>query len=259
MPHMQRKRYAVVSCHVERPLDDSCWSRFSSLQEKAPGGFRIAALLRPPDAEAREDVQRWLERARQAAERGPLGLHTHFVSPDRARPPAVGPEHAERVRREAEWMEAKGLAPTVFSAGGWYMDETLAETVAEVGLVDCSATAFRPGYLEPGAPRLSAAAPTRILLPSGLRLLELPSTHSLGMAARAVLRPSLGPHVVHVYFHDTDLLSARRRRMLVAALRVLGRRRSPVDLDALADAAADVAPEAAFDEVYEGRNATTAQ
>jgi hypothetical protein len=251
------KRFAAVSCHVERPLDDACWSRFSAFQESSPGGFRIAALLRPP--EQGEDEQRWLERAREAVERGPLGLHTHFVSAERARPPGPGPEHAERARREAEWMEAKGLAPTLFCAGGWYMDEPLAEALAELGLVDCSATAFRPGYLAHGEPRLSTSAPTRILLPSGARLLELPSTHSLGMAARAVLRPSLGPHVVHVYFHDTDLLSARRRRALVTALRLLGRRRRPVDLDEIADAAADVAPEAAFHDVFEGRNAIPAQ
>src|SRR5262245_30732827 len=241
------KRVAVVSCHVERPLDDRCWSRFSALQAKRPGGFRIAALMRPPDAG--EEEQCWLERARAATEHGPLGLHTHFVSAEHARPPAASPEHADRVRHEAEWMEANGLAPTLFCAGGWYMDEALAEAVADLGLVDCSATAFTPDYLAPGTPRLSAATPTRILLPGGGRLLELPSTHSLGMAARAVLRPSLGQHVVHVYFHDTDLLSARRSRALDAALRVLGRRRRPVDLDELADAAAQVAPEAAFEDV----------
>ena len=253
------KPFAAVSCHVERPLDDECWSRFSSLQDRSPGGFRIAALLRPPDAGAGEDEQRWLERAHRAAERGPIGLHTHFVSPAQARPSEAGPEHAERARREAGWMESKGLAPTLFCAGGWYMDEALAEAVAELGLVDCSATDFRPDYLAPGAPRLSAATPTRILLSSGARLLELPSTHSLGMAARAACRVSLGPHVVHVYFHDTDLLSARRRRALDVALRVLGRRRRPVDLDELAHAAAEVAPEAAFAEVFEGRNAASAQ
>jgi hypothetical protein len=131
-------------------------------------------------------------------------------------------------------MEAKGLAPTLFCAGGWYMDEPLAEALAELGLVDCSATAFRPGYLAHGEPRLSTSAPTRILLPSGARLLELPSTHSLGKAARAVLRPSLGPHVVHVYFHDTDLLDRSRRMLLGVALRVLARRARPTDLDTLA-------------------------
>jgi hypothetical protein len=79
------------------------------------------------------------------------------------------------------------------------------------------------------------------------------------MAARAAWRPSLGSNVVHVYFHDTDLLSAGRRSALAAALRVLGRRRRAVDLDALAHAAADVAPELPFDQVWEGRNAPPAQ
>jgi hypothetical protein len=252
------KRVAVVSCHVERPLDDRCWARFASLQAKQPGGFRIAALMRPPHAEAGEDEQRWLERAREAAEHGPLGLHTHFVSADHARPAAPDPEHAARVRREAEWMEAKGLAPTLFCAGGWYMDERVAETVADVGLVDCSATAFRPSYLAPADPHLHLESPARIELPSGARLLALPSTHSLGMAARAVAG-RLGPNVVHVYFHDTDLLSTSRRSALVTALRVLGRRRRAIDLDELAHAAAEVAPELPFGDVYGGRNAPPAQ
>jgi hypothetical protein len=155
-------------------------------------------------------------------------------------------------------MEAKGLAPTLFCAGGWYMDEALAETVADLGLVDCSATAFRPGYLAPGDPRLHVEAPARIELSSGARLLELPSTHSLGMASRAAFG-RLGANVVHVYFHDTDLLSARRRSALVAALKVLGRRRRAVDLDELADVAADVAPVLPFDEASAGRNAYPAQ
>jgi hypothetical protein len=259
MPHIPGKRYAVCSCHVERPLDDACWSRFAALQARRPGGFRIAALMRPPDAAAGEDEERWLRRARQAAEHGPLGQHTHFVSAGHARPPASGPEHAERVRTEADWLHTKGLAPTLFCAGGWYMDPELAEVVAELGYVDCSATAFRPRYLADDAPRLAASAPARLVLSSGARLLELPSTHSLGLAARAALRPSLGARVIHVYFHDTDLLSARRRLALGATLALIGRRRRPIDLDDLAQVAADVAPEVPFDDVFAGRNADPGQ
>ncbi len=259
MPHIPGKRYAVVSCHVERPLDDACWSRFAALQARRPGGFRVAALMRPPDAAAGEDEERWLERARQAARQGPLGLHTHFVSPAHARPSLPGPEHAERVRREAEWLRAHGLAPTLFCAGGWYMDAALAETVAELGYADCSATAFQPGYLAEGAPRLSALAPAGLVLASGARLLELPSTHSLGRAARAVVRPSLGAEVIHVYFHDTDLLAARRRHALGATLRLLGARREPIDLDELAREAASTAPEIPFERAWKGRNADPGQ
>ena len=135
------ERLAVVSCHVERPLNDECWRLFASLQERRPGGFRIAALMRPPAAEAGEDESRWLERAREAARHGPFGHHTHFVSPSHARPHSPGLEHAERVRREAGWLRERGLTPTLFCGGGWYMDADVAETLAELGYADCTATA----------------------------------------------------------------------------------------------------------------------
>jgi len=239
MPHMTRKRYAVVSCHVERPLDDDCWRRFSRLQARRPGGFAIAALLRPPDADAGEDPELWLGRAREAAQRGPFGHHTHFVGPAHARPSAGGgAEHAERVRREALWMREHGLEPRLFCGGGWYMDERVAAVLAELGYADCTGTSFVPSYLGEDAPRLSAESPTWLSLPDGRRLLELPSTHSLGMAARAAAG-SL-PAYVHVYFHDTDLLSAKRRAALRGALAVLGRRCSAEDLDRLRAASADL-------------------
>src|SRR6266849_2188605 len=101
--HILHGRYAVVSCHVERPLDDDVWKRFSAVQERRPGGFAIAALMRPP---------------------------------------AEG-ENEER------WLESVGLRPTFFCGGGWYFDEDVAAAVAELGYADCTATSFRPGYLEP--------------------------------------------------------------------------------------------------------------
>ena len=72
-----------------------------------------------------------------------------------------------------------------------------------------------------------------LMLPLVVRpaLLELPATHSLGMAARAALRRL--PAYVHVYFHDTDLLDRRRARALEWALRIIGRRRRPLRLDRL--------------------------
>jgi hypothetical protein len=234
MPHTSHKPYAVVSCHVERPLDDACWQRFSRLQARRPGRFAIAALLRPPDEQAGEDPELWLERARTAAQQGPLGHHTHFVGPAHARPPAGGNGHAERVRREALWLRANGLEPRLFCGGGWYIDEEVAATLAELGYADCTGTAFTPPYLADGDLRLSADAPGWLTLPGGARLLELPATHSLGMAARAAFG-SL-PEYVHVYFHDTDLLSRKRRAALRFALETLSRRCDVTDLDRLREA-----------------------
>jgi hypothetical protein len=227
------KRYAVVSCHVERPLDGRVWARFEALATARPAGFRIAALIRPPDAEAGEDEALWLERARRAAELGPLGHHTHWGGPGQARP-VSGARHVPgtEVRREGTWLREAGLQPTLFCGGGWYTDEGVAETVAELGYADCTATSFRPPYLPDGAPRLHLDGPALLELPSGRRLLALPSTHSIGMLVRALPR-RLDDPLVHVYFHDTDLLDRRRALALRAALQVLALRRTPTDLDAV--------------------------
>jgi hypothetical protein len=230
---MREQRYAVVSCHVERPLDDRCWSRFSRLQARRPGGFAIAALMRPPDLAAGEPEDRWLDRAREAEGHGPLGHHTHFGGPAQARP--VGPGAVERVRREAAWLREHGLAPTFFCGGAWYLDAAVAGALAELGYADCTATAFRPAYLAADAPRVGLAEPAWLRLASGRRLLELPTTHSIGMLARAALRrDALGEAVVHAYFHDTDLLDARRRAALELGLAALARRRRPSDLNTVA-------------------------
>lgn len=228
--HILHGRCAVVSCHVERPLDDDVWSRFRALQERRPGGFAIAALMRPPSMG--EDGDRWLERAREAGARGPFGLHTHWTAPDHARPTGAG-DPADLVRRQGEWLRSVGLEATLFCGGGWHFDERVAGVVADLGYADCTATAFRPSYLEPGAPHLQLAEPTWLDLPGGRRVLELPTTHSIGMLARGVFARSSAQQIVHAYFHDTDLLDRRRAAALRVGLAVLGRRRAPTDLDEL--------------------------
>lgn len=219
-----REPYAAVSCHVERPLDDRAWERFSRLQERS----RIAALIRPPAEE--EDAALWLERAREAATRGPLGHHTHWGGPSQARPTEGDP--AARVRREGEWLRDQGLAPTLFCGGGWYFDDEVAAAVADLGYADCTATAFSPRYLGADAQRLGEEQPCRLELADGRELLELPTTHSLGMLARAHVGRL--PAYVHVYFHDTDLLDTVRAGVLRACLRLLALRHGRGDLDELA-------------------------
>jgi hypothetical protein len=226
----EEKRYAVVSCHVERPLDDRVWDAFSRVQARAPSGFRIAALIRPPDEHAGEDVDEWVVRAQEAAARGPLGHHTHWGGTGQARPRQGDP--AERVQREGEWLRDVGLRPAIFCGGGWYFDARVAAAAAELGYVDCTGTAFVPTYLDGDALRLDAAEPCVLELDGGRRLLELPTTHTLGMLARRVLRRgALDAPFVHAYFHDADLLDRRRRIALTAALAVLAGRRTPSDLD----------------------------
>ena len=236
------ERYAVVSCHAERPLDDRVWTAFERLLRRRPGGFVVTPMLRPPDASAGEDESLWLERARLAASLAPLGHHTHWGGPTQARP-AGGDDPAARVRGEAEWLRSHGLQPRYFCGGGWYLDGALAETLADLGYVDCTATTFRQSYLADDAPRLQLAAPARLRLPSGALLLELPASHSLGMLARGLVSLK-GP--VHVHFHDWELADRKRAAAIELVLRLLRVRRRPLTVSELAERVG-AAPELAWE------------
>lgn len=232
------QRYAVVSCHVERPLDDDVWAAFERLLRRRPAGFAVTPLLRPPHVASGEDEHVWLERARSAAQLASLGHHTHWGGPTRARP-AGSVDASEIVRGEIAWLRERGLAPRWFCGGGWYLDAPLAETLAAFDYVDCSGTTFRQSYLDDAAPRLQVPGPRRVRLPSGASLLELPATHSLGMLARDLLRLR---GFVHLHFHDWELVDGRRSLALHAVLRALRLRRKPLRIDELAKLAAQ-APE----------------
>lgn len=183
--------------------------------------------MRPPGAG--EDAQRFVERAREADELGPFGHHIHWTSATHARP--SGGDPAAAVRAEGAWLRGRGLTPRFFCGGGWYMDEQVMAAVADLGYRDCTATAWRPDYLPAGAARAALAQPAWVRLPDGRRVLELPTTHSLGALATGLLRPL--PPVVHIHFHDYELLEPRRALALEVTLALLARRRRAVGLGAL--------------------------
>jgi len=236
-----RSGTAVVSCHVERPLDDAVWSAFERLLRRRPAGFVVTPFMRPPDETEADDTERWLERAKVAASLAPLGHHTHWGGAGRARPPD-DVDAADKVRAESEWLRSHGFAPRYFCGGGWYWDVPVAETLAACGYVDCTATSFRQSYLPANAARLQLAAAARIVLPSGATLLELPATHSLGALARATRLPQ----AVHVHFHDWELVDRKRAAGLWLCLRLLALRRRPLTISELEERTAAV-PEHAWD------------
>jgi hypothetical protein len=191
MPGNSVPSSSVISCHLESPLDDESWRRFDAVRRR----FDVIALIRPPDAAYGEDEATWLARARSLEL---IGLHTHWTSPTHARP--TGGDPAARVRSDFEWVRSRGLEPRWFCGGGWYTDDAVRATVAELGMIDCTP--------RDGLPREGV----------------LPTTHSVGQLVRAVALPGL-PAYVHAYFHDYDLLSPTRRSALAAALRLLQLRR----------------------------------
>jgi hypothetical protein len=107
-------KVAVVSCHLERPLDDRCWAAFSALQAARPGGFEIAALMRPPADGESESL--WLPRGSRHA--GPLGHH-HPGGAEQARPT----DGDRRAVRHRPCRASAGSSASLLCGGGWYMDE----------------------------------------------------------------------------------------------------------------------------------------
>jgi hypothetical protein len=202
--------------------------------------------MRPADPAFGEDEGVCVERVREAAARGPIGQHTHWTAPDHARPTSGGT--GERVLTEGRRLRGLGLAPTLFCGGGWYTDESVADACAELGYVDCTPRAQRPSYLAAGERWASLDTPAIVELPSGRSVRAIPTTHSLGDLARA-LRLRRLPALVHVYFHDTDLLETRRRAMLDLTLRMLSRRADVTDLDTLAAQALADAPRVTWADV----------
>ena len=226
-----RERYAVVSCHVERPLDDAVWARFSALQEARPGGFAIAALMRPADPAFGEDEATWLERAREAAARGPLGHHTHWTAPDHARPTGGGDRGARRAE-EGERLRELGLAPTLFCGGGWYTDRRGRRGVRRARLrrLHAAGVADRRTW-----PRASAGRRSRRPRASSSRragtLRAIPTTHSLGDLARA-LRAARRSRRSSTSTSTTRTSStAHGERSSASCCRVLARRAHVPDLD----------------------------
>jgi hypothetical protein len=216
------------------------WRRYAALIARRPSGFRIASLMRPPDLEHGEREEPFAERARLAASHGPFGHHTHWTSPTHARP--TGGDPAARVRSEGAWLRAQELEARFYCGGAWYFDPEVAAAVADLGYTDCTATAWRPGYLPEGAARVGMPQPGWLELPDGRRLRELPTTHSLGSVLRALLRRQLAERVVHVHFHDYELLDRKRAAAIRVALALLARARRPTDLEALAATVGDDAP-----------------
>ncbi len=174
-----RERYAVVSCHVERPLDDAVWARFSALQASRPGGFAVAALMRPPDPAFGEDESTWVARAREAVARGPLGHHTHWTAPDHARPTGARDGRARpRGGSEAARSSGSRRRSSVVAAG------TRTSRSPRHARSSATSTARHAHRARPTSTAASSWAslsePATVELPSDRTLRAIPTTHSLG-------------------------------------------------------------------------------
>ena len=214
-----RERYAVVSCHVERPLDDRVWARFAALQERRPGGFRIAALIRPAGSGARRGRD-GLARAGAGGGGARPARAPHAL--DGARPRAPDRRRSRRARarggRAAARARASSRRSSAAAAGTRISGSP--KRAPSSATSTARATAYRPAYLAAGraAARARGARHASCCRRAPAARRSRRRTRSACWRGTLLLAGGLGADVVHVHFHDTDL--ARRR---AAAARSSGR------------------------------------
>ena len=202
-----------------------CGARSSSCSNGGRRGSssrRSCARLTPRPARTRSCGSS--ARARAAQLRRSATTRTGEARRRRARPAGVDAA-AVIARRDRVAARARARAALVL----WRRlvpRRRLAEALAALGYVDCSATTFRQPYLADDAPRLQ--------LPGAA-----PAPAALGGAAARAARDALARHArprllsaacgpVHLHFHDWELVDPRRSLALHALLRVLRLRRRPL-------------------------------
>ena len=166
MPHTTRKRYAVVSCHVERPLDDEVWARFSALQQRRPGGFAIAALMRPADAAAGED-EASVARASAGGRRARPARSPHALDGSRPRAPYGRADRASACSQRAGGCASSGSHRRSSAAAVGTPTSRSPRPAPSSATWTARRATRRPPYLAPGEAWASLAEPARIRLPSG--------------------------------------------------------------------------------------------
>ena len=224
------KRYAVVSCHVERPLDDAVWRAFERLLDRRPAGFVVTPLApaaaSPPPG-----------RTRSSGSSG-RGAPPSWRRSATTRTGAARRRHARRarstpaafVRDEAEWLRARDLAPRYFCGGGWYLDEPLAEVLASFGYVDCTATTFRQQLSRRRtAPRLQLPGPAAAAPPKRRRAARAAGDPLARDARARTASASTGSCTCTSTTGSSSTAAARSRSRRSCAL--LRLRRRPLSVD----------------------------
>ena len=250
MPPTVTERYAVVSCHVERPLDARVWARVRRTAA-APAGRDSRRSAHPASGlrggrARRDDLARArARRGRPRASRPPHALHEPDARPaDRRRPGRAGRPGGSVAPRARALRRPSSAAAAGTRTQAWRRHVPRSDTwtsrrgrrarrTCRTGPPGRSSTGRRGST---SAPRPCSTA--------------VPTTHGAGDLLRAVVRPGL-PAQVHAYFHDTDLVDPRRRRLIALGLRLLARRRPASDLDAVA-ASLDAAPLVPWAEIGRG-------
>jgi hypothetical protein len=156
-----------------------------------------------------------------------IAQHTHFYAGKKIEKKEKVDDLSEAnilhcVRRDFETLKAMGFPPTGFTAGSWFVNETVLDVLVELGFIyDCSAQFPKPHMSAP-APHTQWLRSPQYYSNNHGQILRLPTTCSIGEWFKWGRKTASWTFQFHqiVYLHDYDLLSFHRYLLLSCFLKM---------------------------------------
>jgi hypothetical protein len=231
----------VLAFHAEKLHDDQVWRRIAHVARWLPQhGIKATFFVYPFRAQvANRDIT---DRVHSLAALGhEIGQHTHFYAGTKVDKPEKVDDLSETnisycLHRDFRTLHQMGFLPKAFTAGSWFVNGTVWDTLVELGFAyDCSAQFPKPVDMPKSPYNCWLRSPQIYRNPQG-RLICLPTTCSLGewfKWGRKVKTEGKMPYQI-VYLHDDDLLSPHYY-FLVWCFLLMVRGRAPKGLASLAE------------------------
>jgi len=205
-----------VGFHTEKLHEDPVWSRLQRIARwMARKDMKATFFVYPFRAQvAGSDIT---DRVQTLASFGhEIGQHTHFYAGVKIEKPDKSNDLSDEniircLRRDFETLRGMGFSPKGFTAGAWRANETVWDTLVDLGfLYDCS-TRFPGPNKTPATPYVHWRRDPHFYSNGRGRLLCLSTTCSLGEWFRWARNVHVGVSSSYqlIYLHDYDLLSRR--------------------------------------------------
>ena len=226
-----------IGFHAEKLHEDAVWRRLQRIARwMARNDMQATFFVYPFRAQvAGSDIT---DRVQTLASLGhEIGQHTHFYAGAKVEKPDKRDDLTDEniihcLHRDFETLKMMGFSPKGFTAGGWLVNETVWDTLVDLGFVyDCSVRFPNP--------KKSATTPF-VRWQAGLefytnargRILCVPTTCSLGEWFRWARRLQVGTSKGYqlIYLHDYDLLSTRVYFMMWLLLKRVDEPRSAYEI-----------------------------
>jgi hypothetical protein len=217
----------ALAFHAEKLHDDQVWRRVTRIARwMAWKDIKATFFVYPFRAQvAGRDIT---DRVQTLASLGhEIGQHTHFYAGTKIDKPVKIDDLSQAnimhcLYRDLETIQQMGFQPKGFSAGAWFVNETVWDLLVNLGFTyDCSAQFPQPKKMADSVNNRWLGYPQFYTNARG-QILCLPTTCSLGEWFKWGRRITTGGEVPYqlIYLHDYDLLTFRNHLALSCFLKI---------------------------------------